>query len=157
MRRGVNAANSTSTHIIVYSIDSDGPDFRAIVSGAIGDYGPAITVYPNGKIDPDHTSELELKLTRGSFRLNIKRVNQAFAAAASHEPIYPGSCSDFISITGTAPIVAGSGTGSYRGIGGSFHLTITLDEVEAKSCRHATPASFRQQIISLAGSGTVTR
>jgi len=42
-------------HLMVYSINSDGPDLRAIVTGAIGDYGPAETVFPNGKVDPEHT------------------------------------------------------------------------------------------------------
>ena len=27
-------------NLVIYSINSDGPDFQAIVSGAIGDYGP---------------------------------------------------------------------------------------------------------------------
>jgi hypothetical protein len=30
--------------IMVYSINSDGPDFRAVLAGTIGDYGPAVTV-----------------------------------------------------------------------------------------------------------------
>ena len=151
------AASSASTHIVIYSINSDGPRFRAIVTGAIGDYGPAVIVGPDGKADPSHGSELDLKLAHGSFRLSIKEIDRAFVAAAGREPIYPGTCSDFINVSGSVPIVAGSGTGSYRGIGGSFQLTITLNEVEAKSCRPATPASFRWQLITLAGSGTVTR
>jgi hypothetical protein len=32
---------------------------------------------------------------------------------------------------GTTPIVAGSGTGAYRGIRGGFPVTLTLNEVEA--------------------------
>ena len=56
---------------MVYSINSDGPDFRAVVTGAVGDYGPAVTVHPDGTVDPSHSSELELKLTAGSFRLSI--------------------------------------------------------------------------------------
>jgi hypothetical protein len=82
-------AASGKTQLAVYSINSDGPRFRSILTGAIGDYGPAVTIYPDDKIDPAHTSQLELKLTHGSFRLGIARLDQAFAAAASHEPIYP--------------------------------------------------------------------
>jgi len=94
----------------VYSINSDGPDFRSILTGAAGDYGPAVTVYPDGGVDPQHTSE----------------------------PIYLSTCSDFISAEAAATIVAGS----YRGISGTFRLTITLNEVEAGSCEPASPASF---------------
>jgi hypothetical protein len=139
---------------MVYSINSDGPDFRALVTGAVGDYGPAVTVLPDGTADPTHGSDLELKLTHGSFRLSIADLGREFAQAASHEPIYPRTCSDFISVTAVTPIVAGSGTGSYRGISGSFRLTITADEVEKKPCQPA--ASFQWQVLLLAGHGTIS-
>jgi len=38
---------------MICSIDSDGAYFRAIVSGMIGDYGPAVSIYPDGQVDPD--------------------------------------------------------------------------------------------------------
>jgi hypothetical protein len=120
------AAAGGSANIMVYSINSDGPYLRAVVTGAVGDYGPAVTVYPDGKVDP----------------------------ATSHEPIYPRTCSDFINFTAAAPIVAGSGTGSYRGISGSFHLTVTDDEINPKPCQPVT--AFRWQVIVLAGPGTVS-
>jgi hypothetical protein len=159
---GTSAATTTwapapaggNAHIIVYSINSDGPDFQAIVSGAVGDYGPAVTVYPDGKVDPQYTSDIELILTRGTFRLSIASIDKKFAKATSHEPIYPRTCSDFISVTAGAPLVPGSGTGAYRGISGSFTMTGTLNEVEARPCHPA--AAFLWQIITLAGSGTVS-
>jgi hypothetical protein len=153
---GGDPADSGNTHIAVYSINSDGPDFRSVVTGAVGDYGPAESVGPDGKVDAAHASELELRLTRGSFRLGIAALDRAFVAATSREPIYPRTCSDFVSVTAATPIVAGSGTGSYRGISGSFQMTVTLDEAEASFCRPAAPAGFRWQIISLTGPGTVS-
>ena len=60
-----------ATHIIAYSINSDGPDFREILTGQVGDYGPGVTVHPDGTVDPEHTSELELNMSHGSFRLSI--------------------------------------------------------------------------------------
>jgi hypothetical protein len=141
-------------HIIIYSINSDGPDFQTIVSGAVGDYGPAVTVYPNGTVDPQHTSDIELILTHGTFRLSIAKIDKKFVEAASHEPIYPRTCSDFLAVTAAVPIVPGSGTGAYRGISGSFTMTATLNEVEASPC-HPT-VTFLWQMITLAGSGTVS-
>jgi hypothetical protein len=155
MAAGSSQADSGETHIAVYSINSDGADLRSIVTGTVGDYGPAVTVYPDGKVDPAHTSELELKLTHGSFRLSIAALDKVFVRAASHEPIYPRTCSDFIRVTAAAPIVAGSGTSSYRGISGSFQMTLTLYEAESPSCKPAAPANFLWQVISLTGSGTV--
>ena len=99
---------SGPAHLMVYSINSDGPDFRALVTGAVGDYGPAVSVHPDGRVDPAHTSDLELKLTRGSFRLDIARLDRKFVQVASHEPIYPRTCSDFMTVSAAVPIVAGS-------------------------------------------------
>ena len=133
--------------IMLYSINSDGPDFRAIIAGAVGDYGPAVTVGPV-------RSEMKLNLTRGSFRLSTAGLQSKFAMATRHEPIYRGTCSDFASIRAAVPIVAGSGTGAYRGISGSFSVTATLHEVEATPCPLSN--AFRWQAIIASGPGTVS-
>ena len=72
----------------------------------IGDYGSAVNVYPDGKVDPAHNSEMEVRMTHGSFRLSIAALDKAFVKATSHEPIYPTTCTDLISVTGTTPVVA---------------------------------------------------
>jgi hypothetical protein len=143
-----------NAHLMVYSINSDGPDFRAIVSGVIGDYGPAVTVFPNGKVDPSHTHDLELKLTRGSFKIGITELDKKFVAVTTHEPIYPRTCSDYMTATATTPIVPGSGTGAYRRISGRFHVTITADEVEKKPCQPV--GAIQWQALVLRGPGTVS-
>ena len=147
-------AAKDNAHLMVYSINSDGPDLRAIVTGAIGDYGPAVTVFPNGKVDPSHTHDLELKLTHGSFKLSLTELDKKFVAVASHEPIYPRTCSDYMTASAPMPIVPGSGTGAYRGISGRFAVTITADEVERSPCPEAM--AFRWQALVLRGPGTVS-
>ena len=148
------AAAADSAHLMVYSINSDGPDFRAIVTGAIGDYGPAVTVFPDGKVDPSHTHDLELKLTHGSFKLSITELDQRFVAVTTHEPIYPRTCSDYMTASAPMAIVPGSGTGAYQGISGRFAVTITADEVEQKPCQ---PAGVIQwQALVLRGPGRVS-
>jgi len=149
------AATGGTASIVMYGVNTDGAYWHAIVSGVIGDYGPAISVYPDGKVDPAHNSEMELRLTRGSFRLSIAALDKAFVKATSREPIYPKTCTDLIRVTATTPIVAGSGTGAYRGIRGSFPVTITLNEVEARPCQ-PSPGAFRAQLITVAGSGTIS-
>jgi hypothetical protein len=149
------AATGGTANIMIYGVNTDGAYFHTIVSGVIGDYGPAVSIYPDGKVDPAHNSEMELRLTHGSFRLSIAALDKAFVKATSHEPIYPKTCTDLISVTTTTPIVAGSGTGTYRGIRGSFPVTITLNEVEARPCQ-PSPGAFRAQLITLAGSGTIS-
>jgi hypothetical protein len=151
----VAATASGRANIMIYGVNTDGAYFHAIVSGVIGDYGPAVSVYPDGKVDPMHNSEMKLGLTHGSFRLSIAAIDKAFVKATIHEPIYPKTCTDLISVTGTTPIVAGSGTGAYKGIRGSFPVTLTLNEVEARPCQ-PSPGAFRAQLITVAGSGTVS-
>src|SRR5262245_30504220 len=103
------AATDSTANIMIYAVNTDGAYWHAIVSGVIGDYGPAVSIGPGGQIDPAHNSELDLRLTHGSFRLSIAALDKKFVTAASHEPIYPKTCTDLISVTGTTPIVAGSG------------------------------------------------
>src|SRR5579863_1272880 len=81
-----------TAHVVIYSVNSDGPDFRAVLSGSIGDYGPAVAVYPDGKVDPEHDSELALNLSRGTFRLNIAELDREFSRQVSqHYPAYPAT------------------------------------------------------------------
>ena len=151
----VAGAGTSTAHIMVYSVNSDGPDFRAILTGAVGDYGPAVTVHPDGTVDPEHTSEMELRLTHGSFRLSIAGLDTKVADAFRQWPYNMSTCSDSISFTAAFPVVAGSGTGSYRGIKGRFTVTVTIDEVDVKPVCNGT-GRFLSQVILLAGSGTVS-
>jgi hypothetical protein len=151
----VAAATGGTANIVIYGVNTDGAYWHAIVSGVVGDYGPAVSIYPDGQVDPAHDSELDLRLTNGSFRLSIAALGNAFVKAGSHAPIYPKTCTDLISVTGTTPIVAGSGTGGYRGIRGGFRITLTLNEVEARPCQ-PSPGAFRAQLITMAGSGTIS-
>jgi len=56
------------THVIAYSINTDNPVLTSVVSGAIGDDGPAEEVSPGSTGVSAHGSQLELKLIRGTFR-----------------------------------------------------------------------------------------
>lgn len=120
-----------SVHLIDYT-DNDGAVTTAVLTGAIGDLGEGIGVNPDGTLSTDHT-ELNLALSQGSFRIDTADLDKRFADATGTAPFQhgPKSCSGFLSVTGTAPIITGSGTGAYQGIRGTFHLTMTLNEVDA--------------------------
>lgn len=143
------------THITAYSIDTDNPVLASVVSGAIGDYGPATEISSGGTGGSAHGGELELDLTRGSFRLDIAGIDQEFVNGTSHEPVYPRTCSTFVSVRDTVPIVPGSGTGAYRGIAGTFAMTLTLNEVHKTPC--AASLSILRQVIVLSGAGNITK
>jgi hypothetical protein len=148
------AVKGGTARLIAYSINSDGPRFRAILTGAVGDYGPAVTVHPDGTVDPEHTSEMELRLRHGSFRLGIAALDRKIVNAYRHWPSNQATCSGTIAVTARLPVVAGSGTGSYRGITGGFLATITISEVDDKPCDGT--GKFLSQVIMLTATGTVS-
>ena len=153
--RAATAAGGTA-NIMIYGVNTDGAYWHAIISGVIGGYGPAVSIYTDGQVDPAHNREMELRLTHGSFRLSIRALDSAFNKVSMREPIYPKTCSDLIRVTATAPVVAGSGTGAYRGIRGAFRLTLTSNEVEATPCAANGPSAIRAQLITAAGSGRIS-
>jgi hypothetical protein len=57
-----------------------------VLSGAIGDFGEAVSVLPNGTVDPEHSSQLRLALTQGSFRIVIGPLHAKLLNALSHAP-----------------------------------------------------------------------
>ncbi len=150
---GPSAAEAV--HFSGFSQNSDGPDFTVVLSGAVGDYGPAVSVRPDGTVDPGHASELELKLRKGTFRLSIARLDKAIVAATSRWKTNR-TCSFHAAVSAPTPVVAGSGTGAYRGIRGSLTMSVTIDEVDVRPCPDGT-SRFLSQLIFLVGSGTVSR
>ena len=143
-----------TAHLILYNINSDGPYYRAVVTGAIADFGPAVAIYPNGKVDQGHSHQMELKLKAGTFRLSIAKLEQTFFLHVTHGYV-PSACSHFVSFETPVPIVAGSGTGAYSGIAGSFEITVTADEVH-QPCVPPLSGPPSWEVIVLAGSGTIT-
>ena len=152
---GTPASLPGLTHVTAYSINTDNPILASVVSGAIGDYGPAEEVSPGSTGVSAHGGELELKLTRGTFRLNIADIDTKFVEGTSHEPVFPRTCSTYVSVSDAVPIVPGSGTGAYRGIAGTFAMTLTLNEVHDSPC--TTSLSILRQVIVLSGAGKITR
>ena len=142
-----------NVHLTAYT-DNDGPISTVILSGAVGDYGKAQTVNPDGSVSAEHNSQLNVTLSHGSFRLDIADLDKKFVAAMADLPTDTTTCSGNASVNSPVPVVAGSGTGSYQGIRGTFRLTATLDEVyRPAGCSATSP--YLAQVIVIAGSGTV--
>ena len=137
--------------------NDDLPGATVILSGAIGDFGEAVSVLPDGTVDPEHASQFNLALTQGSFRIVIGPLHAKFVNALSHASYNRTTCSGHAAVTGAAPVVAGSGTGAYKGISGNFTLTIAVNEVDAKpGCQPFSGSALLAQSIFIAGSGTVS-
>ena len=156
--RGATRAPASGGHVFFTAYQNDDlPGATVVLSGAIGDFGAAVTVRPDGKVDPEHSSQLRLALTQGSFRIVIGPLHAELLNALGHAPYNRRTCSGHVAVTGAAPVVAGSGTGAYKGISGSFKLTITANEVDAKpGCQPFSGSPLLAQTVVIAGSGTVS-
>ena len=108
-----------------------------ILTGAIGDFGKAVFIHANGTIDPAHDAYLQLRLTHGSFRLGVADLDKKLTRAFGSTQFDTKTRSGHVTVTGAAPIVSGSGSGSCAGIAGSFVLTISIDEIVPKAGHHA--------------------
>jgi hypothetical protein len=141
------AGPTMPTHLAIWLVNSDGLSSRAILTGAVGDYG-------TGRSTPDRSQTL-LTLSRGTFKLSTGKIDSDFVRHVAHWPYDKATCSIHGSLTDPVPVVPGSGTGSYREISGTFTMTITLyeDWQRQPGCNETTP--FRAQLITIEGTGSI--
>lgn len=135
---------------------TDGPKSVVILTGAIGDYGEAVRNTSIGS-GAKEFNQLKLELVRGTFQLDITRMeHKLLGAIDGHFPTNASTCSGEVVVTATTPIVAGSGTGDYKGIAGSLTLTVTINEVELPpTCPKTDTDPYLAQSTFIAGSGIV--
>jgi hypothetical protein len=154
-----HATGAAAEHFVAWSVNSDGPRLQAILTGVVGDYGAAVR--PGESAAAGQASELQLKLSRGSFGLSTAKIDAELAKALKDWHYDQATCSVHVSVSAPAPVVAGSGTGAYRGISGSLALTITLEEVDVRQpgCSgqlvNGQPA-FLSQLVAIQGTGAVS-
>jgi hypothetical protein len=130
---------------------TDGAKSVVVITGAIGDFGQAVRTYANGKIEKQY-NQLNFVVTHGSFRVSIVSLESQLVSAFNHFPSNTMTCSGIVTATGTTPIVAGSGTGVYKGISGTFTTSITIHEVDSwPRCK-----ALLAQTIFTTGSGNVS-
>src|SRR5262249_60943736 len=128
--RGGTTAPESGGHVFFTAYANDDlPGATVVLSGAIGDFGEGVSVLRNGTVDPEHTSEFNLALTQGSFRIVIGPLHQKLENALAHAPYNLRTCSGHVSVTGAASVVAGSGAGAAKRISGTATPTITGKEV----------------------------
>jgi hypothetical protein len=130
---------------------NDGATSAVVITGAIGDFGHGVRTYANGTSEKQY-NQLDFVLTHGSFRVSIVGLESQLVSAFNHFPSNTTTCSGIVTAIGTSPIIVGSGTGDYKGISGSFTVSITVHEVDSWSkCR----ALLAESIVT-SGSGSVS-
>jgi hypothetical protein len=149
-RSSASLTTGGKVHLTDYT-DNDGPTTTVVLAGAVGDYGKGQRVASDGSAK----AQLDLMLTHGSFRLDITDLNKKFLGVLSNLAVNTVTCSATASVSAPVPVVAGSGTGSYKGITGVFNLSITLDEVYQPDACNESGAYLSQGVVAT-GSGTVS-
>jgi hypothetical protein len=118
-----DAATGTPSGGITQFFSSSVSGARAPITftGAIGDYGKAISQDKNGKIDPNGAYE-KMVLQHGTFIVDASALPQAFQHAKPQ--FNQTNCSFLLKVTGPGKI--SSGTGAYAGISGTISVDFTI-------------------------------
>src|ERR1039458_5509047 len=115
-----------------------------IYTGAITDHGIDHQNAPGGNL---------VVLSKGSFKIDVTTLGNKLAAG----PVDPKTCSFGTSASAPVPIVAGTGTGAYRGISGTIEVTASVAGIYPRLKRgkcNTNPNKFPGVLIAK-GSGTV--
>jgi hypothetical protein len=118
---GLASADGASTGgaVHIYEADTalDGNLGTVILTGAITDHG----IDHQGVAGGGNYNKLVL--SKGSFEINLANLPPNFP------PLNPTTCSSDGTTTAPIPIVNGSGTGAYKGISGTFEITVTFASI----------------------------
>ena|ERR1700728_61550 len=137
----------------------EGAKATIVITGAIGDYGTALTINKNGKVNPNG-NYVKITLKKGTFEVNSTMLN---AAANNLQPTNNSTtCSASGSATG--PVTLFNGTGLYKGIAATLNVTETFAFIgpliksgsHKGQCNESNNAKALAQYGSIQGSGTVS-
>jgi hypothetical protein len=114
-------AQSTPTAgtIEIWTMPSNGPVSKIVITGAIGDYGTATTIDKNGKVD-NNGDYVKIALKHGGFEVNSVELNKVTNTAP---PIMTNTTTCSVEFGGSGPVTLFNGTGMYAGITGTVHIT----------------------------------
>ena len=127
---------------------------KVLFTGAIGDYGKAISENASGKVDPNGSYE-QVTLKQGGFLLDVTGLTKALNS--SKPQINKTTCSVVFSATGSG--IFKDGTGAYAGISGKVAITATFSGIApktAKGCNLANSAPFYGSYQSITATGHVS-
>jgi hypothetical protein len=153
------AAAPTGGPIALWANAGNGPAQRIVFVGAIGDYGTALSVNKNGKVD-NNGNFVKVKLTKGTFWIDTTIVNKTLNSDSAPQVSSNATCS--ASFSGSGPVKFFNGTGLYKGISGTANVTISFGGVAPRyksgpkkgQCKQSS--NPRAQFGVVMGQGTVS-
>jgi hypothetical protein len=130
-----------------------------LMTGAIGDYGNALTIDKNGKADPNG-NYVKVTLQKGGFEINSTTLN---AKVNQVQPSFnTATCSAALSVAG--PVTLFNGTGLYAGIDGTLTVAETAAFILPRyasgknkgQCNTSNNTQPVKQYASIMGTGTLS-
>jgi hypothetical protein len=146
-----------AVHVFVQP--SSGATDKILITGAVGDYGTALSENKNGKPNANNGDFAYVKLTQGSFEVNKTKLQ---AAGNNATPSYDKSTCSF-SFSASAPVTFADGTGLYKGISGTVMITESYGGIGSRYtsgakkglCNTSNNAPLAAQLGTVEGTGTV--
>jgi hypothetical protein len=120
------AAAPTGGPIALYANAGNGPSQRIVFVGAIGDYGTALSVDKNGKVN-NNGNFVKVKLTKGTFWIDATALNKTMNSDSAPQVSSHATCS--AAFSGSGPVKFFNGSGLYKGIAGTANVTLTFGGV----------------------------
>jgi hypothetical protein len=117
---GSGTAPAGGTVHIFYTQQSINANPAVVFTGAIGDYGKAVSIDKNGTPDPNGSYE-KVTLQSGTVEIDATALDTKFNK--TKPTAYPATCSG--QETGTSSITLLGGTGLYAGVSGTIHVDFT--------------------------------
>ena len=114
---------------------------KILITGAIADYGTAISEDKNGKVDPNGNFE-KVTLKHGGFTIDASALTSAIQKQFSKEKIN-SNCS--FAFAGSGPSTIESGTGAYAGVSGKLKISLTVAGIAPKTkkgCNLNSPSTY---------------
>jgi hypothetical protein len=145
--------------VAIFATPSNGPVSKILIAGAIGDFGKAISIDKNGKVDANG-NYVKIKLQKGTFEVNSTNLNKAVNNTQPN--LDKATCSAYLVKSHTVTLF--NGTGAYAGISGTPKITISFAFLgpRFKSGKHKGQCNMKNsakplaQYSSIQGGGTVS-
>jgi hypothetical protein len=152
------AATPAGGSIQIYVTGVNSATQPILIAGAIGDYGTATSETKAGKVD-ENGNYVHVVLKKGTFLVDATKLNTN--SNAKPTLVNKTTCSFVFKVTG--PITISEGTGIYKGISGTAHMTIIFGGVgpyytsgaKKGQCNQSSNATPSGQYQSISGTGTV--
>jgi hypothetical protein len=151
------AGKSGSVRIwVTQSSTNNTPTDPILLTGAIGDYGTSTSQDKNGKADMNGSFE-GVVLQQGTFVVDNTKFN---AKVGKSKPITNSStCSYSLTASGPVSIVAGSGTGAYKGLTGKLVITLSFagyGPIKSGKCDTSQNSEPTSSYSAITGIGTLS-